>query len=73
MKVEELPPTLFVGCPRYLTQDRFAELAGLQTQKELLARWIDEGALPSRNFGRHRLIDMQALLQHLHQARGNQG
>ena len=73
MKVEELPPALFVGCPRYLTQDRFAELAGLKTRKELLARWVDAGTLPTRSFGRHRLIDMQALLQHLNQARGTQG
>jgi excisionase family DNA binding protein len=73
MKVEELTPALFVGCPRYLTQGRFAELAGLQTRKDLLARWIDEGTLPTRNFGRHRLIDMQALLQHLNQTRGTQG
>ncbi|MNE70561.1 hypothetical protein D3C80_1663580 [compost metagenome] len=65
MKVEELPPGLFVGCPRYLTQRRFAELAGLQQQEKLLARWGDEGLLPTRSFGRHRLIDMQALLQRL--------
>jgi len=73
MKVEELAPDLFVGCPRYLTQARFAELARLEEQKNMLVRWIDEGALPTRCFGRHRLIDMQALLQRFNQARGIQG
>lgn len=73
MKVEELPPELLVGCPRYLTQERFAELAGLEGQAQLLARWIAEGTLPTRCFGRYRLIDMQALHQRLHQTQGTQG
>ena len=72
MKVEELAPALFLGCPRYLTQARFAELTALKEQKKMLARWIDEGSLPTRRFGRHRLIDMQALLQRLNQANGIQ-
>ncbi|MDP3976561.1 MAG: DNA-binding protein [Pseudomonas sp.] len=73
MKVEELAPDLFVGCPRYLTQERFAKLAGLQEQEQMLALWIEEGILPSRRFGRHRLIDIQALLQRLDQAEGTPG
>jgi len=73
MKVEELASDLFDGCPRYLTQERFAELAKLEDQKKLLARWIADGSLPSRRFGRHRLIDMQTLLQRINQARGTQG
>lgn len=72
MKVEELAPELFVGCPRYLTQERFAELAGLEGQQPMLARWIAEGVLPTRRFGRHRLIDMRTLLQCLNQAQGAQ-
>lgn len=73
MKVEELAPDLFVGCPRYLTQERFAELAGLQEQEQMLTLWIEAGILPSRRFGRHRLIDIQALLQRLDQAEGTPG
>lgn len=73
MKVEELPPEPFLDCPRYLTRERFAELAGLEEQQRMLARWIAEGALPTRRFGRYRLIDMQALLQRLNQARGTRG
>jgi len=73
MKVEELPPELLVGCPRYLTQERFAELTGLEGQAQLLEHWIAEGILPTRCFGRYRLIDMQALLQRLHHLQGTQG
>ncbi|TWC42834.1 hypothetical protein FBY03_10115 [Pseudomonas sp. SJZ079] len=73
MKVEELASELFVGCPRYLTQERFAELTGLKEQQQMLTRWIDEGILPTRRFGRHRLINMQVLLQRLDQAKGTQG
>ncbi|NQD91427.1 DNA-binding protein [Pseudomonas sp. CrR25] len=73
MKVEELPPELFVGGPRYLTQERFVELAGLQGQPHMLARWIAEGTLPTRHFGCYQLIDMQALHQCLNPARGTQG
>lgn len=73
MKVEELPSELFVDYPRYLTQERFAELAGLQEQEQMLARWVEEGILPTRRFGRHRLIDIQALLQRLNQTQGTQG
>ena len=73
MKVEELASELFVACPRYLTQERFAELAGLKEQKKMLARWVAEGALPTRRFGRHRMIDMHTLLQRLNQAKGTQG
>lgn len=70
MKVEELPSELFVDCPRYLTLERFAGLAGLQEQEQMLARWVEEGILPTRRFGRHRLIDIQALLQCLDHAEG---
>lgn len=73
MKVEELPSELFVDCPRYLTQERFAELAGLEGQQRMLARWIAEGVLPTRRFGRYRLIDMQTLLRRLNQVQGAQG
>lgn len=73
MKVEELPSELFLDCPRYLTQKRFAELAGLEEQQRMLARWIAEGVLPTRRFGRYRLIDLQALLQRLNQTQGTQG
>jgi hypothetical protein len=73
MKVEELAPELFLDCPRYLTQERFAELAGLQEQERMLARWVEEGILPTRRFGRHRLIDIQALLQRLDHAEGTSG
>lgn len=73
MKVEELSPELFLDCPRYLTQERFVELAGLKEQRQMLARWIAEGTLPTRCFGRYRLIDMQALQQRLHHVQGTQG
>ncbi|MDM8349777.1 DNA-binding protein [Pseudomonas sp. sp1636] len=73
MKVEELTPDLFAGCPRYLTQQRFAELAGLQEQEKMLIRWCNEGIVPTRRFGRHRLIDMQALLQRLDPTQETQG
>ena len=73
MKVEELPSELFAGCPRYLTLERFTRLAGLQEQEQMLVRWVEEGVLPTRRFGRHRLIDIQALLQRLDHSKGTPG
>ena len=61
MKVEELPLERLVGCPRYLTAKRFSELAGLGEHQYVVDRWITEGTLPTRWFGQHCLIDMQAL------------
>ncbi|OEC34898.1 hypothetical protein SAMN05216600_105288 [Pseudomonas cuatrocienegasensis] len=73
MKVEELAPDLFADCPRYLTPQRFAELASLQKQQNMVTQWIDDGALPTRCFGKYRLIDIQTLIQRLNQAQGVQG
>ena len=49
--------------PYYLTLERFAELIGMADQLPLLENWIDAGALPMRQFGEQRLVDLRALLE----------
>lgn len=73
MKVEELLADRFAGSPRYLTVERFSELAGLKGHQCLVEHWITEGALPTCWFGRYRLIDMQALLTAMSTNKGTQG
>lgn len=73
MKVEELPLELLAGSPRFLTAKRFSELAGLSEHQYLVDQWITEGVLPTRWFGRHRLIDMHALVLSATTNKGTQG
>lgn len=56
--------------PEYLDLDQFARLAGLEDHREIIDRWIANGKLPTRRFGRHLLVDMKRLRRMLSETDG---
>ena len=49
-----------------MTKDRFSDLSGVSP--EVLRGWLDRGYLPSMRIGKHRLINMVALVKQASEA-----
>jgi len=62
MKAKALTPAWFGACPRYLTVDRFCVEAGLSNGKTRIETLLQQGAMPSRRFGRYLMVDMHELM-----------
>lgn len=62
MKAKALSPAWFGGCPRYLTVDGFCQAVGLSNGKQRIQNLLEQGAMPSRRFGRYLMVDMHELM-----------
>ena len=62
MKAKALTPAWFSGCPRYLTVDNFCVATGIANGKARIENLLERGAMPSRQFGRHLMVDMHELM-----------
>ncbi|GLK88799.1 hypothetical protein [Pseudomonas turukhanskensis] len=62
MKPIELTPAWFGQCPRYLSAKRFSDMAGLKGQENQIENLVKQGVLPTRQLGRHLMIDMHRLM-----------
>lgn len=62
MKAKALTPAWFGACPRYLTVDNFCVATGIANGKARIENLLQQGAMPSRRFGRHLMVDMHELM-----------